>query len=299
MEVKTTNLGTVSQTPPHGLAPQYGGNFREVLVSLNGGVVDHDPKAFASKISYRVQPKETLYGIARKELINSGRNASPGASMAYALKIAKDNRIQNTDCIYAGQRLVLDGINSAAQAHRPSPLLAENNASNRAGTDTQKLTNLAEEEKSSDLDWKIASMKTDQAGYGSQDPAELTTLFPNQNIAERPFPLASNNVLVRDLELYEQNAENIPISGNSSATTSALIYKGVVGKILDGLPLESSTRTALQQANTVISNSYTGRAIGALTGIGAPILGVAGFLWGLFAAKQIGSPSSAENKAGD
>ena len=298
MEVKITNLGTVSITLPQGLAPQYGGNFREVLVSLNGGAVDPGTKALPPKISYRVQPKETLYGIARKELINSGRNASPGASMAYALKIAKDNRIQNPDCIYAGQMLVLDGTNSAAQANRTPPLLAENIGSNRA-IDTQNLTNFAEEKKSSDLDWKIASMKMVQAGYGFQDPEELTTLFSNKNIAERPFPLASNNVLARDLELYEQNAENITTSGNSSATTSALIYKGVVGKILDELPLENSTRTVLQQANTVISNSYTGRAIGALTGIGAPILGVAGFLWGLFAAKQIGSPSNAENKGGD
>ncbi|MBY0375373.1 MAG: hypothetical protein K2Q23_15370 [Bryobacteraceae bacterium] len=75
-----------------------------------------------------------------------------------------------------------------------------------------------------------------------------------------------------------------------------IVYKGVIGKALDLLPLDPSTRTGLQQANAVVSSSIAARTLAAATGIGGPILTIAGLVWGLFAASKIGAQQSAEPK---
>ena len=298
MEVKTTNLRIVSQGPTRALGPQQRRNFRETIATLNGSAAPDDLKALSSKISHRVQPKETLFGIAREQLINSGQNASPSASMAYALKLAKDNHIQNPDLIYAGQILVLDRINSSDESNKNPTGPAAINASNHAGIDTKNVINNAKVDKFYNLDWQESSMKMGRESYEAEDPAGLMVLSSNKIIDERPIALASNNEHIRDIDLQSPNASNSTTSNNSSFIVSDLLRKGVVGQILDGLPIESSTRSSLQQANAVVSNSFTGRALGTLLGVGGVIPGIAGLLWGLFSAKQIEVASIDETKQG-
>lgn len=65
------------------------------------------------------------------------------------------------------------------------------------------------------------------------------------------------------------------------------IYKGVVGKVLDAVPMESERRVALQRTNAVLSNTFTVRSLAAWAGLANPIFLVAGVAWGLFAASNI------------
>ena len=77
-----------------------------------------------------------------------------------------------------------------------------------------------------------------------------------------------------------------------------IVYKGVAGKVLDVLPIEPSTRANLQRANSIVSSAFTARSLGALTGIGGPVLTVAGLLWGIFSSRQIEAAPTTEAKPG-
>jgi len=120
MEVKTTNLRSASQTPLPASGAQSRVNFRKVFAAVQDSPKNSVTQTSSLKLSHRVRPGETLIAIAQKQLISSGQNASPDASMRQALKIAKDNHIQNPDRIYAGQTLALDRTNLAAQPNKNS-----------------------------------------------------------------------------------------------------------------------------------------------------------------------------------
>jgi len=72
------------------------------------------------------------------------------------------------------------------------------------------------------------------------------------------------------------------------------IYKGIVGKALDVVPMEPDKRVALQRANAVVSNTLTGRSLSVWAGLTNPILLIGGLVWGLFAASHIkdGEPAA-------
>ena len=65
------------------------------------------------------------------------------------------------------------------------------------------------------------------------------------------------------------------------------IYKGVVGKALDAVPMDSEQRVAIQRANAVVSNTLTGRSLAVWAGLTNPILLIGGLAWGLFSASNI------------
>src|SRR5258705_9383184 len=60
------------------------------------------------------------------------------------------------------------------------------------------------------------------------------------------------------------------------------IYKGVVGKALDAVPMDSEQRIALQRANAVVSNTLTGRSLAVWGGVTHPLLFFRGAGWGVF-----------------
>ena len=66
-----------------------------------------------------------------------------------------------------------------------------------------------------------------------------------------------------------------------------VIYKGVVGKALDALPMDPAQRIVLQRTNAVVSSTLTGRSLSVWAGLTNPILLVGGLVWGLFAASKI------------
>ena len=295
MEVKTTNLRSASQTPLPASGAQSRVNFRKVFAAVQDSPKNSVTQTSSLKLSYRVRPGETLIAIAQKQLISSGQNASPDASMRQALKIAKDNHIQNPDRIYAGQTLALDRTNLAGQPNKNSQPLATIDASPRSSSNAQKIMNVGDIEKFYGLG-QYASETINDANDESPIYVGASTLSSIKSIEQPIIPPATNTTQSRNIDPYEQNSASAATGVPSTASISDIIYKGVVGKMLDSAPLENSTRTTLQQANSVVGNSFAGRALATLTGVGGPILTVAGLFWGIFSAQKIGLAANNEIK---
>jgi len=65
------------------------------------------------------------------------------------------------------------------------------------------------------------------------------------------------------------------------------LYKGVVGKALDAVPMDAEKRTILQRTNAVVSGTLTGRSLTAWAGLTNPVLLIAGVVWGIYSATNI------------
>jgi hypothetical protein len=66
-----------------------------------------------------------------------------------------------------------------------------------------------------------------------------------------------------------------------------VVYKGVVGNVLDAIPMDPSQRVDLQRTNAVLSNTLLGRSLALLAGLSNPVLLLGGFVWGMWAAANI------------
>lgn len=77
-----------------------------------------------------------------------------------------------------------------------------------------------------------------------------------------------------------------------SEEAQQVLYKGVVGNLLESVPLDTEQRVKLQQANAVVSNAMSGRTLAPLLGIANPVLLIGGLVWGLWAASQIKAPAT-------
>lgn len=90
---------------------------------------------------------------------------------------------------------------------------------------------------------------------------------------------------------------NSPVAPDaSSQPTAQVIYKGVIGNVLDTLPMDPVNRVDLQRANAVVSNTFSGRSLATLIGMSNPILMIGGLVWGLWSASNI-QPVAVETKA--
>lgn len=89
-----------------------------------------------------------------------------------------------------------------------------------------------------------------------------------------------------------------PATPNSSAQTfEQALYKGVIGNVLDALPIDPAKRVDLQRTNAVVSNTLTGRSLSMLVGLSNPVLMIGGLVWGMWAAANI-NPAPSVVKAG-
>ena len=66
-----------------------------------------------------------------------------------------------------------------------------------------------------------------------------------------------------------------------------VVYKGIIGKALDAVPMDPDERVTLQRASAVVSGTLTGRSLTVWAGLANPILLIAGVVWGLFSASNI------------
>jgi hypothetical protein len=66
-----------------------------------------------------------------------------------------------------------------------------------------------------------------------------------------------------------------------------VVYKGLLGNVLDGVPMDPSDRLSLQRTNAVVSNTFLGRSLAVLAGLSNPVLLLGGFAWGVWAATNI------------
>lgn len=66
-----------------------------------------------------------------------------------------------------------------------------------------------------------------------------------------------------------------------------VVYKGLVGNVLDAVPMDPSDRLNLQRTNAVVSNTLFGRSLAVLAGLSNPVLLLGGFVWGIWSASNI------------
>lgn len=71
-----------------------------------------------------------------------------------------------------------------------------------------------------------------------------------------------------------------------------VVYKGVVGKALDAVPMDPEERANLQRGSAVVSGTLGGRSLAVWAGVSNPILLIAGFVWGLYSASNIKAAES-------
>jgi hypothetical protein len=74
-----------------------------------------------------------------------------------------------------------------------------------------------------------------------------------------------------------------------------VVYKGLVGKALDAVPMNPDERVALQRTSAVASGTLTGRSLSVWAGLTNPFLLVAGLAWGLFSASNIKAAEAGTN----
>jgi hypothetical protein len=74
-----------------------------------------------------------------------------------------------------------------------------------------------------------------------------------------------------------------------------MVYKGLVGKALDAVPMDPHERTALQRTSAVVSGTLTGRSLAVWAGLTNPIFLVVGLVWGLFSASNINTAEASAN----
>lgn len=88
------------------------------------------------------------------------------------------------------------------------------------------------------------------------------------------------------LPTFVAHAEDTP---QSPAAIRDVVYKGVVGKVLDAVPMDAEGRVALQKTGAVVSGAFTGRSISIWAGLSLsnPILLIAGIAWGVYSATHI------------
>jgi hypothetical protein len=83
----------------------------------------------------------------------------------------------------------------------------------------------------------------------------------------------------------------------ASPRADQVIYKGVVGNLLEAVPLDPEQRVELQRTNAVVSNPLSARSFALLLGIANPVVMLGGLLWGIWAASQIESAPEAKRVA--
>ena len=76
-------------------------------------------------------------------------------------------------------------------------------------------------------------------------------------------------------------------SNAPSPPADQVIYKGVVGNLLEALPLDPRDRVQLQRANTVLSSPLSARSVAVALGIASGPLMLVGLIWGLWSAAKI------------
>jgi hypothetical protein len=77
------------------------------------------------------------------------------------------------------------------------------------------------------------------------------------------------------------------VAGSVSQGFDQAVYKGLIGNVLDAIPMNPSERLDLQRTNAVVSNTLFGRSLTGVVGLGNPVFLLGGLIWGVWAASNI------------
>jgi hypothetical protein len=103
----------------------------------------------------------------------------------------------------------------------------------------------------------------------------------------RPAAIFGTIILLHGVAAQAQSRSNEAAPDPPSSPTAQTIYKGVLGNLLEAVPLDPKERVQLQQLNAVVGSPLSGHSLAMALGIASPPLIVIGLLWGLWSAKQI------------
>lgn len=78
-----------------------------------------------------------------------------------------------------------------------------------------------------------------------------------------------------------------------------VVYKGLVGNVLDAVPMDRTERLGLQRTSAVVSNTLFGRSLAALAGLSNPIALLGGIVWGVWSAASIDAADADMQPAAD
>jgi len=101
------------------------------------------------------------------------------------------------------------------------------------------------------------------------------------------FPAAFLLLALAD-SAWADEVLNPPVAPDASSKASEqVIYKGLIGNMLDTLPMDPVQRVDLQRTNAVVSSTFSGRSLSVLLGLSNPVLMIGGLVWGLWSASNI------------
>ena len=100
------------------------------------------------------------------------------------------------------------------------------------------------------------------------------------------LPLAPLLALASPASAQEDPASR-PDSGVFVGGFDQVVYKGLVGNVLDAVPMDPAERLGLQRTNAVVSSTLFGRSLALLAGRSNPVLLLGGFAWGVWSAANI------------
>ena len=280
-------------------AKVFGENYAQVA---REGAPAHPPRGQDSprppdRAAHAVRAGETLYGIVRTRFATMGVDANAKLAMQGVKQLAQTNNIRNPDRIYVGQKLNLAALESS---------FGRNQAVSPAGGIDRSATAASGIEQPQQ--WRRGEPAPEA---GTQLAAEEVAALPLTIDALPPTPVrddaaaevdagSGTPLAARQVALYEQYASiAVEKPAEPAPALPDIVYKGVVGKVLDAMPLDPSTRTGLQRTNTVVGTAFTARSLGALAGLGGPLLTVAGLIWGIFSARHIDATVTGETKPVD
>lgn len=95
----------------------------------------------------------------------------------------------------------------------------------------------------------------------------------------------------------ESVADSQAVANASAKGLDQVIYKGIVGSVLDAVPMDPVKRANLQRTNAIVSNTLSARSLSALMGISNPVLLIGGLMWGVWAASNINPEAADTNVA--
>ena len=101
------------------------------------------------------------------------------------------------------------------------------------------------------------------------------------------FPLALILALASPASSAQEDPASRPEPGVFSGGFDQAVYKGLVGNVLDALPMDPAERLGLQRTNAVVSSTLFGRSLTLLAGLSNPLLLLGGFAWGVWSAANI------------
>jgi len=77
------------------------------------------------------------------------------------------------------------------------------------------------------------------------------------------------------------------VANASAKGLDQIVYKGLVGNALDGIPMDPAKRVSLQRTNAILSNTWSGHTLTTLAGLSNPVLLIGGLVWGVWSAANI------------